>query len=651
MMSKNYIIDCLSFILFKTAIFLFGLLPKGFSLFIARRLGEAFYLVDFKHKCRVYANIKRVLSGKKSPAQLNKITRGFYKAFLQNIVEIFFIPHINKEYLKKYITIEGFENIADGFKNGKGVILLAVHSGSWELSNIISANMGFAFNMLVRDQGKFSRIEKLLNSYRLQKGCKIIQRKNQTRQIIEALKNNEAIGMTLDQGGKTGCLVNFFGRLASMSTGAVRLALKYQSAIVPVHFTRIKGQYVRIDIGSAFVLKNSGQVDNDIKENIQRLVNIFEKYIMLYPEGYLWTYKIWKYGLEREVLILHDGKAGHIRQSQAAANIVRDAYRDRGISCLIRTQQIKFRHSALRNCLLLGSLLADNYHCQGCLFCLRHLLEEDTYRALLNYNPDVIVSCGSSLAPLNFVLSKENQAKSIVIMKPSIVGTKRFNLVIAPRHDRLRPKSNIVITEAALNLIDDKYLKEQAQRLVERCGPLASGNKPYLGLLLGGNSKNFQLKKEEIIEVVKQLKSAALKLNADILVTTSRRTPPAIEKLLKEAFNNEPCCKLLIIANERNIPEAVGGILGLSKLLICSPESISMISEALNSRKHLVVFESAGLSQKHRMFLENLSINKYIYLTEPSKLEEKIEVVWHNRPPVVQLQDVRRVFEAVSRII
>ena len=218
--------------------------PIFLSCFLARRIGGLLYYLDYKHRAVAYSNIKTAFGAKLSPKQLARLTREFYRNFGQNLIEVFFIPMVNKKYIEKYISFEGLQYVDEAFKKKKGVILLGVHAGSWELSNIICANLGFSFSVFVREQ-KFTRLNALLNSYRRQKGCKLIERQNQTRQLIEALKNNEAIGLTADQGGSLGELVTFFGKDASMATGALKLALKYDSVILPAYYTRVKGPYIK----------------------------------------------------------------------------------------------------------------------------------------------------------------------------------------------------------------------------------------------------------------------------------------------------------------------------------------------------------------------------------------------------------------------
>ena len=609
-----------------------------------------FYYFDVKHKAIAYANIKVAMQKEAEPFQLSRLTRAFYQRFGQNLIEMFLIPRLNKEYIDTYIAVEGLGHMREAFKKGKGVILLGVHAGSWELSNIISANLGFPFNLFVREQ-KFPRLEKLLNAYRCQKGCKLIQRKNQIRQLLEVLKNNEAVGMTVDQGGRGGMPVTFLGREASMAVGALKIALKYDVPILPAFYTRIKGPYIKTIIAQPFTVKKSGSFEKDLKDNLQELALLFERFILAHPAEYLWTYKIWKYGREKRVLILSDGKAGHLRQAQAVANIAGDYFKQKGEEVAITTQAIAFKSRLSRRLLVLSSCLAGRYHCQGCLWCLRRFLAADTYASVVRQKPDVIISCGASLAHVNVVLSRENQAVSLAVMRPSFLSTRSFNLVIMPRHDNPPQRKNVVMTEGALNLISEQYLKDQAEGLRKAAGPSLSARGFYIGFLIGGDAKNFSLPPHLIKAAIAQIKAAAERLNAELLVTTSRRTSQEVEKIVRQEFGSYPRCKLLIIANEKNIPEAVGGLLGLSRFVVISPESISMISEAATSGSYVVVFDAAGLSRKHQRFIRRLAQNKYIVFTEPAGIAGAITGLWDKKPKINVLADARLIASALSGVL
>ncbi|MBI4982582.1 MAG: mitochondrial fission ELM1 family protein [Candidatus Omnitrophica bacterium] len=639
--------EYISFIIFEFFGFIVRKLPLGLSLFLGRRLGDILFYFDAKHKALSYSNIKTALGSDYPPSGINRITRKFYQSFGMNLIEIFLIPLVDKNYINKYVNIDGFNNLTEAFKKGKGVILLPVHEGSWELSNIISANLGYPYSMFVRNQKKFKLIEGQLNSYRKNGGCKLIQRRNQTRELIKVLKNNEAVSLTMDQGGKDGALVKFFGRNASMATGAVKLSLKYQAVILPVFFARLKGPHIKLFIEKPFELKVTNDRAVDIRNNIQELTKIFEKYIRLYPQEYLWTYKIWKYSDERRVLVLSDGKAGHLRQSESLAKIVEESWQEKNIKTSIEYLEIKFKSKMSRRIFSCASLFSGKYSCQGCLACLRTCLEESSYKAMVDKKPNMVISCGSSLTAVNYLVARENYAKSVIIMRPAMLGAKRFDLVVMPRHDNPPKKRNIAVIDGALNLISQDYLKIQSEKLLRNLQVTNS----CVGLLVGGDAKNFKLDELTALNLIQQIKLVAEKLHLNILATTSRRTSPETENILEQELKDYDRCKLLVVANKKNVPEAVGGILGLSNVIVVTAESISMISEAASSGKYVVVFEARGLGAKHSRFIDYCALKKYIYLAKPENLASVVEDIILNKPQVQVIEDRKVIKEALEKIL
>jgi len=650
-MKQNLIADYLSCIIFRAVSFFSYLLPKGAVLFIGAGVGDLLYFFDAKHRAVAQANIRKAFGAAKPYQEIAGLTRQGYRAFARNLFEIPLIPRIDKKYLNQYIEIQNRQFIGQAFKRGKGVVFLIVHEGNWELSNIICANLGFPFYLFVRDQG-FPKLNSLLNHYRAQKGCKIIHKQAGLRDLIGVLKNNQSIGMTVDQGGKMGEIVNFFGRRASMAAGAVKLALKYDCAIIPVFYTRVKGLYTKVILDRVFTAGRSGNSQDDLKNNLQELMNIYEGYIRLYPYEYLWTYKIWKYGQERKILILSDKKAGHLKQSEGLSNIIARRLNTRGVKVELSVAEVTFKHKWWKLVFFLGVFLSGKYPSFKRLHYLSKAFSQDTQAALFNAAPDIVVSCGSGVCALNYIFSRLHQAKSIILMRPAAaLGIKRFDLVVVPAHDQPAPKKNVVVTDGALNDISRELVSAKAQGLLAS-GLAAGGLSDFsLGVLIGGNSKGFVLDKSAVLEIIRQVKNIADTCQADLLITTSRRTAADIEELFRREFSNYARCKLLIIANQKNIPDAVAGILGLSKIIITTAESISMISEAASSGRYVLVCDSSGLNRRHRDFLNLYRRQKYIYLTKPVDLSKNIKELWANKPQIFTPQDDSKVEAALDKIL
>ncbi len=611
---KDYAIDCLAYTVLKALGPLFRLLPPEECLKTGALLGDVFYVLDRGHRAKVYDNIRTALGERLSPEEIRRECRGFYRSYGQNLTELFLIPLIDGEYLRRYITVEGMENLSAAFAAGKGVLLTGVHEGSWELSNIICAVLGLPFNLFVREQ-RYPLLGKLLNGYRRQKGCRIIERGQELRRLLGVLRNNEAVGISADQGGRGGVRVDFFGREASMSAGAVRIAMKYGAAVIPVFYERLRGPYTRIRILQPLEIKRGGNDEKDLRDNLQGLVSVFEKLITSAPREYLWMYKVWKYGRQRRVLILSDGKAGHLRQSQGLALLVCEAMRGKGYSPEVIEEEVK-TGTRQRFFLSLAVLLGGkDFACGG----LRRLPGmRSLYDRLGRKKYDVIISAGSSLGALNVLLGRDNRCASMTVMRPSWVPLSAFRLAAVPVHDRPAKARNVVVTCCALSPVGPEYLARAAEGI--RPFAVQQSHKLNLGFLVGGDTRGFKLDEKAVSDAIGGLKKAALSLDAGVMVSSSRRTPPAVEALLRREFSSYERRALLVIANESNPPDTVGGILALCDAVVITPESISMVSEAAASGKRLLVMDSPLLPVKHRRFLRELSSRGLIELAGPGEI-------------------------------
>lgn len=351
---------------------------------------------------------------------------------------------------------------------------------------------------------------------------------------------------------------------------------------------------------------------------------------------------------KKNILILRDGRTGNFRQAQAVAGIVSRFLRARGFSYRIDIQEIEFKNKLAHAAAIAAAAVAGRF--SGALPFLRMVLKGRVYKELSAYKPDVIVTGGSSVAPVNLLFSGATAARSIAVMRPTMVRLSLFDLLIMPRHDHPPVCHNVVVTDGALNLVDPGYLKEQGAKLL---GSIGAGLAPErIGVLIGGDAKGFHLPAQAVAEVIAQAKSVAAALGADILISTSRRTSREVEDLVKREMQGDPRCKLCVIANEKNLTEAVGGMLDLCRFVVISPESIMMISEAVNSRKYVLVFGAAGLGERHRRFLGNFARNKYIYLTRPSRLGQVLSDLAARDPGVnTPARDVVAISGALAKFL
>jgi KDO2-lipid IV(A) lauroyltransferase len=394
--------------------FVFRALPLQTSLWMGRCLGHVGYYLLPKKRAVVYANLKTVFR-EKTPQQLRALTRLVFINLTQSFVELLCMPTLKRIGFEHFVQLRGKENIDQAMLENKGVIFLAMHSGNWELGSVFNSFTGYTYHVVANEQPKTPELGRLLNECRQMAGAHIISAGVATKEIIKALKRNEIVGLLLDQGGKEGTPVNFLGKTASMSSGAIRLALKYGCPICPAWIERqANGTHV-LEFLPPFSVVKTEDLEKDIQFNLQAVTNQFETLLRRHPQEYLWFYKVFKYTTEAQVVILDDKDQQHLQRAKMSSNELKTLLEKEGKCVKEEIIPLEFHHPRLVGmfyvyvflCRFVEVLRNENH--------LKAFFTEACYNELMSIKADVVISCGEKSQGLNFILSKNHQAKSIVL--------------------------------------------------------------------------------------------------------------------------------------------------------------------------------------------------------------------------------------------
>jgi len=208
-------------------------------------------------------------------------------------------------------------------------------------------------------------------------------------------------------------MVDLFGKPASMSSGAVRLALKYDVSICPAWITRqASGTHV-LEFFPAIALSKSGEIERDIQSNVQQATAVFEALLRKHPQEYLWFYKVYKYSTQAKVLLLTDDQAESSEETTAKLDSLTDSLSKQGKKVEQVSVRVVFQSRWTQEGFKVYALLA---HFLGCLRnedCLKLFLTADSYANLMKVKADHVVSSGKRLAAVNWILAQNHQAASI----------------------------------------------------------------------------------------------------------------------------------------------------------------------------------------------------------------------------------------------
>ncbi len=188
--------------------------------------------------------------------------------------------------------------LEDALKEGKGVMAVSAHFGNFPLMLLYLAQAGFPTNAIIRP-ARDEAIEKHFQEARVRLKLKTIHsypREACVRQSLKALRAKELLVVLLDQntGSKSGVFVDFFGKKAGTSTGPIVFALRTGSPILPIFTVRDGEDSHKIIIEPHFYLEEKATDEETLQWNVQKITNIIEKYIRLYPKEWAWMHRRFK---------------------------------------------------------------------------------------------------------------------------------------------------------------------------------------------------------------------------------------------------------------------------------------------------------------------------------------------------------------------
>lgn len=642
----------------------FQILPASCALWLGRACGWMMYCLDVKHRNQVYQNLKTVFLTEKSMPEIHGLARRFFINLGANVAEFLRLPVCSPEYLKRHVTFNGIEHFHEAMSRGKGAVLMTLHYGNWELPMLAFSSFGYPENLIYKAQARSSGFNRFMlasrmTAYQRFHQIRLFERGMGARKLFESLKRQELIGMVIDQGGKEGVPVEFFGRTARFSDGGIRLAFKTGAAMCAGGLIRRRGLNHELMIHPFEPVMEHEDEDQNVQATLQRAVHLFEQMIRDHPEQYMWMYKFWKSDQTRNIMILDDGRVGHLRQSQAAARAVAQETEDRGGDSCETIVPVRYRYPAAKQVVLLCAFLRVIIPKRIVMSILKACLSSESFNGLWALKPDVVISAGSLSAPVNALIAREHRAKAVALLRPSALPFSYFDAVILPEHDLLLKQisgRHEILTKGAPNLVDDAYLKDQSERLMRHYSHLKLRNKFMIGVLIGGDTKSYVLDESTVKILSHQIKEAAEQLDADIMITTSRRTSEKVENVLIREFKKYHRCHLLVIANRNNVDEAVGGILGMADVVVVSGDSISMISEAASSGKRTVVFpvkraQGAREDYKHNRFVDRLNKEGYVVSSDVRMVGQAIFNLAKNKIVTRKLDDTGTIRKGLSRIL
>jgi len=177
---------------------------------------------------------------------------------------------------------------------GRGVIVVTGHFGSWELLGASTAAQGIPVDFIVGEQTN-SLVDGFINGLRESAGIGIIPKGITVRGVFKSLRKNRVAAILSDQDARgAGIFVDFFGIPSSTYPGAAQFAQKTGCPMIFCSIVRRGDETHDARFLPAMHADPGADRDSEVRRLTAAFTKELESAIRKDPDHYFWAHRRWK---------------------------------------------------------------------------------------------------------------------------------------------------------------------------------------------------------------------------------------------------------------------------------------------------------------------------------------------------------------------
>ena len=254
-----------------------GVLPEDALYALAERLAQVAPPLAERRRLRVRNNLQRIRP-EWELARLNRAVGRVFEETARYYVDMALLPRLTPEQLfHERLALRGLEHLQGELDAGRGVVATSAHLANPEAVVRAVGALGVSAAALVEPLAD-PRHRAAAEARRAAAGVDFLPADRAgIAQSIERLRGGGLVAVLWDrdiQGG--GPCVPFFRRQARFPVGAVDLAIRTESALVPIWQRRTAGLHFEVECLRPMQLLLTGNRALDVRTGLADLVALFE---------------------------------------------------------------------------------------------------------------------------------------------------------------------------------------------------------------------------------------------------------------------------------------------------------------------------------------------------------------------------------------
>jgi Kdo2-lipid IVA lauroyltransferase/acyltransferase len=260
-------------------------------------MGTAAYAFSARSRRLGLENLDLAFSDDRTPAEKRRILRRSFQNFSLVMLDLLWFTRDSVARMERWFRA----SLAMEAAMATPVARIGVtgHFGNWELTGRCWALRGGSV-MSVAMPIKNPAVDDLLQAARQINGQQVIPREGALKKLVRHLRGGGTTGLLLDQNTSPregGIFVDFFGKPVAVSPAAGILAPMTGAEIffayaLPCPDGTYQGEMPRVITPGEIAAMDRARAAEEIT---RRITGFYEEAIRAYPEGWLWSYKRWRY--------------------------------------------------------------------------------------------------------------------------------------------------------------------------------------------------------------------------------------------------------------------------------------------------------------------------------------------------------------------
>lgn len=243
----------------------------------------------------VRRNLTEAFPGK-SPQEIKRIERAYYRFMCDIIVETLKLLHISDKEMARRVEVSNPGIVNEAVESGKSAVLLLGHYGNWEWVQEISSSItGQAYKASIYRPLNSKLWGTVYQAIRDRWHTHILPQASAVKALLDKDHQPWVCGFIADarpRHAEADAIIEFLHHSTSFIYGPEVIGRKVGAAFFFLEMTRLRRGYYRITFHP---LDETSGDDGETYPVMREFWGLFERQIKEQPAYWLWSHKRWKY--------------------------------------------------------------------------------------------------------------------------------------------------------------------------------------------------------------------------------------------------------------------------------------------------------------------------------------------------------------------